>query len=57
MTDKRIKMDCPFCGTPKERIQVKVIRTGALVRLFCPTCGCEFTGQSKTEVISKWNCR
>ena len=24
MTDKRIKMDCPFCHTPAEEIQIKM---------------------------------
>ena len=56
MTDKRIKMDCPFCHEPKERIQIKIIAK-SLVVLACPKCGCTFTGSSRQEVIDKWNCR
>ena len=57
MTDKRIKMDCPFCHTPPEQIQVKVISKGVITMLNCPGCGCVFQGKTKQEVINKWNCR
>jgi len=57
MTDKRIRMDCPFCHTPKEQIQLNVISKGVYVLLYCPKCGCAFKGKSCQEVIDKWNCR
>lgn len=56
MTDKRIKMECPFCHTGKEHIQIRPVAKG-LVYLTCPGCGCTFKGSSKEEVIGKWNCR
>lgn len=57
MTDKRIKMDCPFCHTPPEQIQIKVISKGLITMLNCPKCGCIFQGRTKMDVINKWNCR
>ena len=56
MTDKRIRMDCPFCHSKSEQIQVKTVAKG-LIRLTCPGCGCTFQGSSRQEVIDKWNCR
>jgi Lar family restriction alleviation protein len=52
--DKRIKMDCPFCGEKYENIQIK--KLGSVAILEC-TCGCQFTGNSKQELIDKWNRR
>ena len=59
MTDKRIKLDCPFCHTPSNEIQIKSYGSSKpnFVTLNCPNCRCEFHGQSKQEVIDKWNCR
>lgn len=57
MTDKRIRMDCPFCHTDKRQIQVKEISKGLITILSCPGCGCLFQGKTKQEVINKWNCR
>lgn len=58
MTDKRIKMDCPFCHTPAEEIQIKMYpgksRYGVIE---CPTCGCNFSGVGKQYLIDKWNTR
>ena len=60
MTDKRIIMDCPFCHTPNDQIQLNtygLIKKPNYVILKCPNCGCEFHGSSKQELINKWNCR
>lgn len=59
MTDKRIRMECPFCHTPANEIQIKSYGNkpnNKIVYLQCK-CGCTFTGTSKQEVIDKWNCR
>ena len=55
MIDKRIKLDCPFCGHKKEDIQIKVM--GQYHEIYCPKCEVKFTGTSKEEIINKWNCR
>lgn len=58
MTDKRIKMDCPFCHTPPEQIQIKMIIVKLhFGQIFCPNCGCNFTGEGKQNLIDKWNRR
>jgi hypothetical protein len=57
MTDKRIVMDCPFCHTEPNQIQINQYGASKYTVLRCPNCGCEFTGQSKQELINKWNCR
>ena len=58
MEDKRIKMDCPFCHTPPEKIQIKIIaRVTNYGQIFCPNCGCSFYGQGKQNLIDKWNRR
>lgn len=58
MTDKRIKMECPFCHTPAEQIQIKMIaHTTNFGQIFCPKCGCNFTGSGKQNLIDKWNRR
>ena len=48
MTDKRIKMECPFCHCPPERIEIKIfspkMRYGEII---CPDCGCHFSGVGK----------
>lgn len=58
MTDKRIKMECPFCHYPPERIEIKIfspkMRYG---EIFCLDCGCTFTGIGKQNLINKWNRR
>lgn len=57
MTDKRIKMECPFCHTKAEEIQLVAI--GNYVEVRCPNnrCAVRFTGTSKQEVIDRWNRR
>lgn len=56
MTDKRIKMDCPFCHTPAGKIQIKVYGNYKIIK--CPNCGCSFSGNyKKQELIDKWNTR
>lgn len=55
MTDKRIRMDCPFCGNSKENIQlISPLKGYAEIRC---QCGVVIKGHSKQEVIDKWNCR
>ena len=56
MTDKRIKMDCPFCGCKKEDIQL-IPYSKSYYELRCSKCGCTFKGSSKQELIDRWNCR
>ena len=56
MIDKRIKMDCPFCGNKKENIQL-ITYSKTYHKLYCPKCECTFTGKSKQELIDRWNCR
>ena len=56
MTDKRIKMDCPFCGQKKENIQINSYNK-TWHELHCPKCRCTFTGTAKQELIDRWNCR
>ena len=48
MTDKRIKMNCPFCHTKAEQIQIKIWNTN---------CGCAFHGTGIQNLIDKWNRR
>ena len=56
MTDKRIKMDCPFCHTPAKEIQIIIYPHYKIIR--CPNCGCSFSGNyNKQELINKWNTR
>lgn len=58
MTDKRIKMDCPFCGTDKTKIElVAPIKAFAYAEVCCPNCGARVVGHGKMDAISKWNCR
>jgi transcription elongation factor Elf1 len=58
MTDKRIKMDCPFCHTPPEQIQICIIsKKEHYGQIYCPICGCTFSGQGKQNLIDKWNRR
>lgn len=63
MTDKRIRMGCPFCGTPHDKIQIATYGSSAkgarpvAVKLYCPKCQVYFNGKSKQEVIDYWNCR
>ena len=58
MTDKRIKMDCPFCHTKAEEIQIKIwdkkTKYGVI---YCPNCGCAFHGEGRQNLIDKWNRR
>lgn len=56
MTDKRIKLDCPFCGEKKNNIQI-ITYNKTYHELRCPKCKCTFTGTSKQELIDRWNCR
>ena len=56
MIDKRIKLDCPFCGNKKENIQL-ITYSKTYHKLHCPKCECTFTGTSKQELIDRWNCR
>lgn len=59
MTDKRIKMDCPFCGKDKTKIYLKEYgyEDGRLTIIYCSGCGVEFHASSKQSAIDKWNCR
>lgn len=61
MTDKRIKMDCPFCGHDKSDIQVITVgsrkKEGVWVEVRCPECGVRFSGYGKQNIINKWNRR
>ena len=58
MTDKRIKMDCPFCHTEPEKIQVKMMKgQSGYGEIRCPNCGAGFTGTGKQNLIDKWNRR
>jgi transcription elongation factor Elf1 len=58
MTDKRIKLDCPFCHTKAEEIQIKIwnqkTKDGTI---YCPNCGCAFHGEGRQNLIDKWNRR
>ena len=56
LIDKRIKMDCPFCGRKKEDIQI-ITYSKNYHELRCPKCKCTFIGTSKQELIDRWNCR
>ena len=56
MTDKRIRLDCPFCHTKPESIQL-IKYSQLYTEIKCPKCGCKFTCQSKQEAIDKWNTR
>lgn len=58
MTDKRIKIDCPFCHTKAKDIQIVLISQKCkLYDLHCPKCGCSFFGEGKQNLIDKWNTR
>ena len=60
MTDKRIKIDCPFCGHNKSDIQVIECfknSKGCYVEVRCPECGVKFSGYGKQRMIDKWNRR
>ena len=58
MTDEKIKMDCPFCHTKAEEIQIKIwnqkTEDGTI---YCPNCGCAFNGEGRQNLIDKWNRR
>lgn len=56
MTDKRIRLDCPFCHTKPEFIQLNKY-SKIYTEIKCPKCGCKFTCSSKQEAIDKWNTR
>lgn len=64
MTNKRIKMDCPFCGCPKDDIQLMIVgsqrkKEGKWVRIQCPNpdCNVEFHGFGVQNMIDRWNRR
>ena len=60
MTDKRIKMDCPFCGHDKSDIQIITFgknKNGVFGEIYCPECGAKFSGLGKQNLIDKWNRR
>lgn len=58
MIDKRIKMDCPFCHTPANQIQIHIWSSYQnFGQIYCPKCGCKFEGTGKQNLIDKWNCR
>lgn len=60
MTDKRIKMDCPFCGHDKSDIQIVTMgrsSQGVFAEIRCPECGVKFSGYGKQNMIDKWNRR
>lgn len=58
MTDKRIKMDCPFCHTPPDKIQITFMgNSTSYGQIKCPECGCTFSGSGKQNLIDKWNRR
>lgn len=61
MTDKRIKMDCPFCHTPANEIQVFGWNNSSTYgEIYCPNpkCHVRISGCiSKQELISRWNRR
>ena len=55
--DKRIKMECPFCHTKAEEIQL--IANYGYAEIRCPNnrCAVKITGTSKQDVIDRWNRR
>ena len=61
MNDKRIKEDCPFCGTDKSQIQISTIfknkDKGKFVEIYYPNCNCNFQGYGIMNIIAKWNTR
>lgn len=58
MIDKRIKLDCPFCHTKPNQIQIKIFSEKTKYgMIYCPNCGCNFTGTGKQNLIDKWNRR
>lgn len=62
MTDKRIRMDCPFCHTPPERIEVMLIGSQKsrhrIWFVSCPECGVQTRhSESRQEAINAWNRR
>lgn len=66
MTDKRIKMECPFCHCPPERIEIESEGAWSLFlygetighKVICPDCGATFNNwENKQEAINKWNRR
>lgn len=59
MTDKRIKMECPFCHCPANRIEIiKIAEKPPVYFIGCPDCGATFRGtMNKQEAINKWNRR
>lgn len=58
VTDKRIKEDCPFCHTPAERIQIIIYeKRNNHGYIYCPNCGCQFSGEGKQNLIDMWNRR
>lgn len=60
MKDKRIALGCPFCGTPATDIEWEPLlrmKTGTVVKVYCPTCYAEVKAPGLEEAISKWNRR
>lgn len=61
MNDKRIRLDCPFCHTPADKIQIVPLtgkgNASGIYKIHCPGCGCMFTGAGKQDLIDRWNCR
>lgn len=57
MTDKRIRMECPFCHTKAEEIQL--ITNYGYAEIRCPNnkCAVKITSTSKQDVIDRWNRR
>lgn len=62
MTDKRIRMECPFCHIPAERVQLQLIgkttSPGRIWFVYCPECGAQTKhSHNKQEAIDAWNRR
>ena len=58
MTDKKIKMGCPFCYTKAEEIQIKIWNEKTKYGvIYCPNCGCSLHGTGKRKLIERWNRR
>ena len=56
MKDKRIALGCPFCGTPATDIEWEPLlrmKTGTVVKVYCPNCYAEVKALSLEEAISK----
>lgn len=61
MTDRRIKMECPFCHCPPKRIQITKMHLPPDMKAYrvkCPDCLATFdTWENKQDAINKWNRR